>query len=139
MVVTLHEPLRVVAVDESADLVLGMGEIDEAVQPQALLLQRPHEALDHPVALRLADEERRGLDPEPPQFRAEGMRGVLRPPVAAHAEPARDVLAEPPEGVPHALVERLERRPPIAALGRLPPNELVGRVIDRAEEPAPAV
>ena len=28
------------------------------MQPQALLLQRPHEALDHPVALRLADERR---------------------------------------------------------------------------------
>src|SRR5262249_57514473 len=47
--------------------------------------------------------------------------------------------AEPPEGVPHALVERLQRRPPIAALRRLPAHEFVGRVIDRPEEPAPAI
>src|SRR5262245_40732081 len=56
-----------------------------------------------------------------------------------HGQAARHVLAEPAEGIPHALVERLERRPPIAPLGRLPAHELVGRVIDRPEEPAPAV
>jgi hypothetical protein len=56
MPVVLDEPLRVVARDEARDLALDLGEIGEAMQPQALLLQRPHEALDHLVALRLAHE-----------------------------------------------------------------------------------
>src|SRR5262245_12353489 len=58
MAVALDEPFLVVALDEGRDLPLGVREIREAMQPQALLLQRAHEALDHPVALRLADERR---------------------------------------------------------------------------------
>lgn len=41
MAVALHEPLRVVALDERPDLPLGMGEIGEAVQPQALRTLSP--------------------------------------------------------------------------------------------------
>jgi hypothetical protein len=52
MAVALDEPLLVVTLDEGGDLALGVRKIFEAVQPQALLLQRPHEALDHPVRLR---------------------------------------------------------------------------------------
>src|SRR5262249_13249818 len=139
MVVTFHEPLLVVALDERPDLALGLGEIAESMQPQALLLQRPHEALDHPVTLRLADERRGLLDAEPAQLCPEGVRRILRAPVGAHGQAARHILAELAEGVPHALVEWLERRPPIAPLRRLPAHELVGRVVDRPEEPAPAV
>src|SRR4249920_1338344 len=79
------------------------------------------------------------LDAEPPQFRPEGMRGVLRAPVGADCQPPRHILADAAKGVPHALVERLERRPPIPALCDLPPDELVRRVIDRPEKPAPAI
>src|SRR5262245_3795108 len=43
MVVAFDQPVRVVALDEGPDLALGMGEIREAMQPQALLLQRAHE------------------------------------------------------------------------------------------------
>src|SRR5260370_36710660 len=121
MAVAFDEPLGVVALDERRDLSLSVREIHEAVQPQALLLQRPHETLDHAVALRLPDERRRVLDAEPPQLRAKGVRRVLRPPGRADADPAGYVLAHPAERVPHALVERLQRRPPITPLGRLPP------------------
>src|SRR5687767_3558911 len=99
MVVAFHEPLAVVALDESPDLALGVGEIRETVQPHALLLQRPHEALNHPVALRLADERRRVLNAQPPQLRAEGMGGILRPPVRTDRQAARPVLADAAERV----------------------------------------
>ena len=89
-----HQPLGVVTVDERPNLALGVSEIGEAMEPQASLLERPHEALDHPIALRLAHERRRVLNAEPPQLRPERMGGVLRAPVAAHAEPARHVLAD---------------------------------------------
>src|SRR5258705_7352471 len=139
MVVTLHEPFAVVALDEGRDLALGMSEIREAMQPQALLLQGAHEALDDAVALRLADERRRVLNAQPPQLGAEGMGGVLRPPVGADRQAARHVLADAAQRVADALIERLERRPAIAALGRLPADDLVRAVIDCAEEPAPAI
>src|SRR5262249_41627834 len=83
MVVTLHEPLAVVALDEGSDLALGVGEIGATVQPQALLLQRPHEALDHAVALRLAHERRGVLKAAPAQPRPKGVGRVLRAPVGA--------------------------------------------------------
>jgi hypothetical protein len=38
MIVALHELLRVVALDERPDLALAMGEVREAMQPEALLL-----------------------------------------------------------------------------------------------------
>ena len=113
MAVALHEPFVVVALDERPDLALGMREILEAMQPQALLLQRPHEALDHSVALRLPDERGRALHPQPPQLRAERMGGVLRAPVTTNREPPGDVLAEPAERVADPLVDRLQGRPPI--------------------------
>src|SRR3989442_12364731 len=54
----LDEPLRVVARDELADDAARLGEILEAMEIDALLLERAHEALDHAVALRLADVRR---------------------------------------------------------------------------------
>jgi hypothetical protein len=58
MAVTLDEPCTVVPLDERRDIALGVREIREPVQPQALLLQRPHVALDDPVALWFPDERR---------------------------------------------------------------------------------
>src|SRR5204862_5329661 len=102
MVVALDEPFAVVALDEGRDLALGVREIREAMQPQALLLQGAHEALDDAVALWLADERRRVLNAQPPQLRAEGMGGVLWPPVRADRQPARHVLADAAERVADA-------------------------------------
>src|SRR5262245_2771188 len=67
------------------------------------------------------------------------IRDVLRPPVAADLQPARDVLGEPAEGVAHALPNRLEGRPAIADLRGVPARHLIDAVIDGAKERAPPV
>src|SRR5499427_9866206 len=59
MAESLDEPLGVVAGDELADDPTRLGETLEAMEIEALLLQRAHEALDDAVALRLADVRRR--------------------------------------------------------------------------------
>src|SRR2546426_953418 len=64
---------------------------------------------------------------------------TILPERVADGKPARDVLAEPAEGVAHALPHRLERGPAIADLRSVPPDEFVDAVIDGAEEPAPAI
>ena len=51
----LNEPLGVVAGDELADDPTRLGETLEAMEIEALLLERAHEALDNAVALGLAD------------------------------------------------------------------------------------
>src|SRR5262245_28526073 len=54
------------------------------------------------------------------------------------ARPA-NVFAERAEGLPNALVNRFQCRPPVHDLGHVPAHDVIARVIDRAEEPAPAV
>src|SRR5262249_39922951 len=111
MIQSFDEPLVVVSLDEGADDRPGLIERVEAVQPQTLFLERAHEALDDSVALRLADEGRAVGDPEPGQLRAKRIGDILRTPVAPHRQSAREILAERAEGGPHALVNRLQRRP----------------------------
>src|SRR5262245_39303911 len=55
----LDQPLVVVALDELGDHVPGLLERLEPMEREALLLQRPHEALDDAVALGLAHIRRR--------------------------------------------------------------------------------
>src|SRR5678815_2074653 len=135
----LDEPLGVVPRDELADDPARLGETLEAMEIETLLLQRAHEALDDAIALRLTDVRRRDRHPEPLHLVDPRIGDVLRAPVAADPESARDVLREAAEHVPHALAQRLERGPAIADLGGVPADELVDAVIDGAEEPAPAV
>src|SRR5262247_425186 len=124
---------------ESPDDPARFGEALEAMQIEALLLQRSHEALDDAVALRLTDVRRRDRHPEPLHLVDPRIGDVLRTPVAADPEPTRDILRETAEHLTHALAQRLERRPAIADLGGVPADELVHAVIDGAEAPAPAV
>src|SRR5690349_22080394 len=135
----LDEPLAIVPRDELADDPARLGEILEAMEIEALLLQRAHEAFDDAVALRLADVRRRDGHPEPLHLVDPRIGDVLWAPVAADPESASHVLREAAEHVAHALAQRLERRPAIAELGGVPAHELVDAVIDGAEEPAPAV
>src|SRR5439155_6049991 len=114
----LDEPFGVVARDELANDPPRLGEILEAMEIEALLLQRSHEALDDAIALRLADVRRRDGHPEPLHLVDPRIGNVLRAQVAANpesagddprigdvlrasvtpdSEPARDVLAEPAE------------------------------------------
>ena len=90
----LDEPLGVVASDELADDCARFGQRREAMQVEALLLQRPHEAFRHAVALRLADVRRRDRHPEPLHLVDPGVGDILRAPVAPDLEPAGHVLAE---------------------------------------------
>src|SRR5215813_11364895 len=65
MAKSLDEPLGVVARDELADEPARVGETLEAMEVEALLLERPHEALDDAIALRFADVRRRDRHPQP--------------------------------------------------------------------------
>lgn len=65
---SFDEPLPVVPHDERRDDRPGLLEALEAVEVQALLLERSHEPLDAPVALGLPDVRRRDRDPEPPHL-----------------------------------------------------------------------
>src|SRR5438477_49585 len=77
----LHDPLPVVARDERADHLARLLQVAELVQVETLLLQRPHEPLRAPVALRLADERRRVGEAPALDLVHEGVRRVLTPPV----------------------------------------------------------
>lgn len=101
----------VVPLDEGADDRASLGESLEAMQPDALFIQRPDEALEDAVALRLADERVAVRDPQPRELAAEGVRDLLRSPIAPHRDAARDVLRECPEGQARARANGLQRRP----------------------------
>src|SRR5262245_53564496 len=133
----LDQPLVVVPGDELGDHPPRLLERLEPVQVEALLLQRPHEALNDAVALGLAHVRRRDGDSQPLHLLDPRVGDVLRPPVAANRQATGDILPEVPEGVPHALADRLQGRPPIAELRHVPPQELVDPVVDGPEEPAP--
>src|SRR5206468_96470 len=135
----LDEPLGVVARNELADDPARLGEALEAMEIEALLLERPHEPLDDAIALGLADVRRRDRHPQPLHLIDPRIGDVLRAPVAPDPEAAGDVLREAAEHVVHALTERLERGPAIADLRGVPAHELVHTVVDGPEEPAPAV
>src|SRR5262245_30783981 len=135
----LDQPLGVVARDELADDPVRLGETLEAMEIEALLLERPHESLDDAIAFGLADVRRRDRHPQPLHLVDPRIGDVLRAPVAPNPEPARNVLREAAEHPAHALTERLERGPAITELRGVPTHEFVHAVIDGAEEPAPAV
>jgi hypothetical protein len=99
MAEALDEPLGIVAGDELADDRTRVGQRREAMQVEALLLQRPHEALRHTVALRLADVRRRDRHPEPLHLVDPGVGDVLRTPVTADLEAPGDVLRKAFEGM----------------------------------------
>src|SRR5262245_55910737 len=130
----LDKPLAVVAPDELPDDPPRVGEVLETMEIEALLLERAHEALDDAVALGLPDVRGRDRHAQPLHLVDPRIGDILRSPVAADPQPARDVLREPAEGVVHTLAQRLESRPAIADLCRVPPHELVDAVIDGPEE-----
>src|SRR5207237_9035479 len=120
----LDEPLGVVARDELADDPPRLGETLEAMEIEALLLQRSHKALDDTIALRRADVRRRDGHPEPLHLVDPRIGDVLRAPVAPDPEPAGDVLRDTAEHLPHALPQRLGRGPAPAHLPRQPGHSL---------------
>src|SRR5215831_16148706 len=139
MAESLDQPLCVVARDEPADDPTRLDEALEAMEIEALLLERAHEALDNAVALGLADVRRRDRHPQPLHLVDPRIGDVLRAPVASDPQAAGDVLRKAAEHLAHPLTERLERGPAIADLRRVPAHELVHAVIDGPEEPAPAI
>src|SRR5438093_8760311 len=103
MAESLDEPLGVVPRDELADDPARLGETLEAMEIEALLLERAHEALDDAIALRLADVRRCDGHPEPLHLVDPRIGNVLRTPVAADPAPAGDVLREAAEHPAHTL------------------------------------
>src|SRR5262249_61833910 len=138
MAKSLEARLGVVARDELADEPARVGETLEAMEIEALLLERPHEALDDAIALRFADVRGRDRHPQPLHLVDPRIGDVLRAPVAPDPEAAGHVLRKAAEHLAHALTERLERGPAIADLPGVPAHELVHAMVDGAEEPAPA-
>ena len=55
MAQAFNQPFVIILVDEGADNRAGLLEAFEAVQIEALLLERANEAFSDPVALRLSD------------------------------------------------------------------------------------
>src|SRR4029434_6272806 len=88
-----------------------LGETLEAMEIEALLLERPHKPLDNAVALRLADVRRRHGHPEPLHLIDPRIGDVLRAPVAPDPKPAGDVLREAAKHMSSALAEGIHRAP----------------------------
>ena len=61
----LDEPLVVVTINEVGDLSPSLLDVLEVEEPEAFLLDGPHETLGHPVALGLGDEGVGKFDSEP--------------------------------------------------------------------------
>jgi hypothetical protein len=61
------------------------------------------------------------------------------PPVAPDRRAPRHLFAEPPEGMANPLANGLDGGPAIVELCGVPADHFAEMVIDRAEEPAPAV
>src|SRR5207245_10409664 len=139
MIQSFDQPLVVVALDKGPNDSAGLVERFEAMQPQALFLERADEALDDAVALRLADKRVAVRDAQPGELVAERVREVLRPPIAPHREATRDLLREGPESEAHAGTNRLQRGPPIADLRDVPADDVIARMVDGAKPPAPAI
>src|SRR5262245_39665871 len=71
------EPLVVIALNEGSNDRAGLVERAEPMDPEALFLQRPHEAFDHAVALWLANERGTVRNPEPGQLVAKRVRDYV--------------------------------------------------------------
>src|SRR5215467_3028372 len=126
----LDEPFGVVPRDEFTDDPVCLGEILEAMEIEALLLQRAHEALAHAIALRLADLRGGDRHSQPLRLVDPRIGDVLRAPVTPDAQSPRDVLPEAAEHLAHPLPQGFERGPAIADLGGVPVHELVHAVIE---------
>src|SRR5438128_12499361 len=97
MAEALDEPVGVVLHDELADDPSRLLKALELVQVDALLLERAHEALGDPVALRFADVRRRDRAPEPLHLVDPGVGDVLRAPVAADRQARATSLPKRPK------------------------------------------
>ena len=134
-----EKPLFVVALDESPDDLASLLQRFEVMQVQTLLFQRAHPTLDDTVALWLAHVAWRRADPEPVQLTEKLMGRVLRPPVVTQTETQGDRSGVTAEMLADTLPNRLQGGPAISLLGHMPADDVLAEVIDRAEEPAPAV
>ena len=114
MIQAVNQPFLVVAFDEGPDDCTGLIERGESMEPYALLFQRAHEAFDDAVAFRFADKRRAVCDPQPRELGPKRISYILRTPVTADRQPARDILGEHAEGRPDAVMNRFERRPAAA-------------------------
>jgi hypothetical protein len=91
------EPLGVVPSDELPDEPPRLREARELVQVDALFLERAHEAFGDAIALWFADVRRRDRAPEPLHLVDPGVGDVLRAPVTAQRQAARQSLPNRPK------------------------------------------
>src|SRR5262249_59025646 len=110
----LDDPLGVVPRDERADDLPCLLEVAELVEIEALFLERPHEPLGAPVALRLPDERRRVAEAPALDLVHERVRRVLAAPVVTQGHAEGDLRRDRAEGRRHALADRLAGPPPRA-------------------------
>src|SRR5512134_1869988 len=106
----------------------------EVADPEQVLLQRPDEALGDAVALRLADEGRRGLDAEEGDLGLEVLGHVVRAVVVAELKAGGHVLADDAEVLSHALAHRLQGLKAVGALVGVDADALAVAVVDGDED-----
>jgi hypothetical protein len=108
MAQAFDEPFVVVGLDEDGDPSAEIVHVLEEARPEALLLDGPHEAFGHAVALGLSDEGGIVLDAQPVERALEVVGPILAAPVVAELDPPGDVGFEAPEAVDDGVVDGLE-------------------------------
>jgi hypothetical protein len=109
-------------------------EVGTAVDPQQLLLERPHEPFGDAVALRGPDEARARLDPEEADLGLEVVTDVLRAVVVAQGQAGGDARLEAAVDGSDALADRLEGLEAGGRLGRVQPQAFQRVVVDQGED-----
>lgn len=111
----------------------------EALAIQALFTQSAHEPLGDAVALGLPDEGGGGPDAEEPHLAQKVSRHVLAAVVVAESQAPGPIGADLGKVPLHPLPDRLQSGEAVDALGHVPTHDVVDAVVDRSEEPHPAV
>ena len=139
MAVAFDEPFLVVALDEGRDRPLGVREISKRCSHRHCSFSVRMKRSITPLHCGSPTNDGECWMPSHRSSAPKACAVYCGPQSLRTVSPRATSLPNAAEGVSHALVERLQRRPPIPALGDLPPDELVRPVIDRPEKPAPAI
>ena len=129
----------VVHLDEVADSFPYIFDRPEDSAVDRLLLECSIPAFRDSVGLRLRDKREAVRDAPVANLFDEVVGRVLAPVVHPEREAACHILADGPEDPVQALGDRLEGGKAITAFADVPPDALCVVVLDRSENPAPAL
>src|SRR5690349_3430300 len=137
----LQAPLRIVAGDERGDRGADLLGGAEDPAPDRLLLERAEEALDHAIALRLANKGVAQADAPVRELLGEVVRDVLWTMIGAHRDATRGTRADRAAAAAagHRLRDRLEGGEATAIARHVMADHLGIEMIERGEDPYPPV